>query len=132
MAPSIHNTQPWLFRPHDGTIDVLADRRRHLKAIDPDRRALYVSIGAALLNLQVALRAQGRVSRLLLLPDPGQPDLCATVDIGQQVPSALGAGVERRHPAPPLQSPAVRAGTPYPAPTCAPLSPPRWPRTTPC
>jgi hypothetical protein len=102
MAPSIHNTQPWLFRPHDGTIDVLADRRRHLKAIDPDRRALYVSIGAALLNLQVALRAQGRVSRLLLLPDPEQPDLCATVDIGQQVPvgpsvRALHAAIPRRH-----------------------------------
>jgi hypothetical protein len=30
MAPSVHNTQPWLFQPHGLDIDVYADRTRHL------------------------------------------------------------------------------------------------------
>ncbi len=102
LAPSIHNTQPWLFRLRDGVVDVLADRRRQLGALDPHGRALHVSIGAALLNLQVALRARGWASRLLLLPDAPQGDLCATVEIGRPVPvsslvRALDGAIPRRH-----------------------------------
>jgi hypothetical protein len=102
LAPSIHNTQPWQFRIRDGSVDVLADRRRQLGALDPDGRALHVSIGAALHNLQVALRAQGRASHLLLLPDPEQRDLCATIRVGQRVPvsslvRALNDAIPRRH-----------------------------------
>ncbi len=102
LAPSIHNTQPWLFRLSDGSVDVLADRRRQLGAIDPDGRAMFVSIGAALLNLQVALRARGRASKLLLLPDSGDPDLCATLQLGQRVPvgapaRTLAGAIRRRH-----------------------------------
>lgn len=102
LAPSIHNTQPWLFRPGDASFDVLADRRRQLSALDPDGRAMYVSIGAALLNLQVALRVAGWASKLLLLPDSADPDLCATVEIGRPVPAgplarALEAAIARRH-----------------------------------
>jgi nitroreductase len=102
LAPSIHNTQPWLFRPDGNAIDVLADRRRQLELLDPGGRALYVSIGAALLNLQVALRANGRASRLLLLPDPGRRDLCATVAIGRRIPVSplalvLKDAIPRRH-----------------------------------
>ncbi|MBX6356309.1 MAG: nitroreductase family protein [Micromonosporaceae bacterium] len=102
QAPSIHNTQPWLFRLRTGALDVLADRRRQLRALDPDGRALHVSIGAALLNLQVALHARGWASRLLLLPDPGQRDLCATVTITRSTPPsplgrALAAAIGRRH-----------------------------------
>jgi hypothetical protein len=63
---------------------------------------MHLSIGAALLNLQVALRAHGRASRVLLRPDPLQNDLCATVAIGQPVPvspsaRALEAAISRRH-----------------------------------
>jgi nitroreductase len=102
LAPSIHNTQPWLFKLRDGAVDVLADRRRQLGALDPNGRAMHVSIGAALLNLQVALRARGWASRLLVLPDPAQHDLCATVEIGRQVPvsslvRALNRAIQRRH-----------------------------------
>jgi Nitroreductase family len=102
QAPSIHNTQPWLFRPHAAAVDVIADRRRQLGVLDPDGRELQMSIGAALLNLQVALRAHGKTSHVLLLPDPRQEDLSATVVIGQQAPvspstRALNAAIPRRH-----------------------------------
>lgn len=54
LAASAHNTQPWLFEPHEDSITVYADLFRNLGAADPFRRELYVSIGCALYNLGVA------------------------------------------------------------------------------
>ena len=34
-APSLHNSQPWRFEPHDGGVDVFADRDRQLPVTDP-------------------------------------------------------------------------------------------------
>ena len=100
-APSIHNSQPWLFRPHHGVIDVLVDRRRRLMATDPDGREMYVSVGAAVLNLRIAMLAGGHSALVRLLPDPAQPDLAAAVQIGPAVPAtpevhALAAAIPRR------------------------------------
>jgi nitroreductase len=85
-APSIHNSQPWLFWPHHGVIDVFVDRRRQLGATDPDGREMYVSVGAALLNLRIAMLAAGHRPLVRLLPDPAQPDLSATVTIEPAAP----------------------------------------------
>jgi nitroreductase len=81
-APSIHNSQPWLFRPYANRIDVLVDRRRQLRVADPDGRELHVSVGAALFNLRVAMLAGGREPLVRLLPDSDEPDLAATVTVG--------------------------------------------------
>src|SRR5262245_23757995 len=35
-APSVHNTQPWLFRLRSDGVDVFVDRRRQLISLDPD------------------------------------------------------------------------------------------------
>jgi nitroreductase len=58
-APSVHNTQPWLFRLRGDGIDVLVDRDRQLRTLDPVGREMFLSVGAALFNLRVALRAHG-------------------------------------------------------------------------
>jgi hypothetical protein len=84
-APSIHNSQPWLFRAHGIAVDVLVDFRRHLAATDPDRREMYVSIGAAVLNLRIAVLASGRQPMVRLLPDPDDPGLAASVSVGPAV-----------------------------------------------
>ncbi|WP_345141670.1 Acg family FMN-binding oxidoreductase [Dactylosporangium darangshiense] len=63
-APSIHNTQPWRLRFDGAGFDVHADARRALDVIDPDGRALHISIGAAVCNMRVALAAEGWGSRL--------------------------------------------------------------------
>ena len=47
-APSVHNTQPWLWRAHAHTLDLYADRSRRLGATDPEGRNLVISCGAAL------------------------------------------------------------------------------------
>ena len=54
LASSAHNSQPWLFEPHDDAITVYADLSRTLGAADPFRRELYASLGCALTNLAIA------------------------------------------------------------------------------
>jgi len=100
-APSIHNTQPWLFRLRGDTVDVLVDRRRQLHLLDPDGREMFVSVGAATFNLRVAVRAHGREALVRLTPDPAEPDLAARVTIGRAAPGlpayALAGAIPRRH-----------------------------------
>jgi hypothetical protein len=81
-APSIHNTQPWRFRLFPGGVDVFADHSRRLGVVDPRGREVLISVGAALLNLRIAVLAHGRTPLLQLLPEPDEPDLVARVRIG--------------------------------------------------
>ena len=102
LAPSVHNSQPWRFRVHPRGIDVLVDRSRQLAVIDPGGRELLISVGAAVLNLRVAILGHGRVPILRVLPDRGEPDLVARVTLGPvAVPDptvhALLAAIPRRH-----------------------------------
>lgn len=101
-APSVHNTQPWRFRIHDQAVDVLVDTRRRLTVLDPQGREMFVSVGAALFNLRVALRARGRQAKVRLMPDPTEPDLAARVAAhpatGQSPTAlALAGAIPRRH-----------------------------------
>jgi nitroreductase len=101
-APSVHNSQPWHFRPRDGGIDVLADQRRRLDVIDPRGRELLISIGAAVLNLRVAILNHHRLPILRIVPLPDEPDLVARLVPGHATePSAtarvLGEAIPRRH-----------------------------------
>lgn len=81
-APSVHNTQPWLFRVWPGGVDIYADRNRALPVIDPRGRELMISVGAAAFNLRVSVLARGRMPVQELLPDPRQPDLAVRVTVG--------------------------------------------------
>ena len=54
LAPSAHNTQPWLFKVVPDGVEVYPDVTRRLAVIDPDDRTLLMSIGAAITNLRVA------------------------------------------------------------------------------
>jgi hypothetical protein len=100
-APSVHNTQPWLFRPHRDGIDVYADRDRQLTVIDPDGRELTLSVGAALFNLRLAIMRGGRLAQVRVGPEPDDPDLLVRVVPGGPVRasatvSALAGAVTRR------------------------------------
>ena len=54
LAPSTHNTQPWLFRATPDGVQVTADYSRRLPLVDPQDRELLMSVGAAITNLRVA------------------------------------------------------------------------------
>ncbi|HEY3344819.1 MAG TPA: nitroreductase family protein, partial [Anaerolineaceae bacterium] len=54
LAPSGHNAQPWKFQIQGDTIRLTADDQRRLPVVDPADRELYISLGCALENLQIA------------------------------------------------------------------------------
>jgi len=102
LAPSGHNTQPWLFRILGEHVDLLADRRRGLPVVDPHDRELTISCGAALFQLLLALRRFGARPHLSLTPDPHEEDLLARVGVvGSHAASAdeiqLFEAIPRRH-----------------------------------
>jgi nitroreductase len=82
-APSVLNTQPWLFSARADVVDVFGDRSRVLRVIDPDERALCISCGTALLNLRLAIACLGREPATELLPKSDDDMHLATVRIGR-------------------------------------------------
>lgn len=101
-APSLHNSQPWLFRVGEGVVDVYADRHRQLEVLDPTGRELLISVGAAVFTLGLALRGAGYVPETVLFPDAGVPDLVARVRAGNAAAcspavQALVAAIPHRH-----------------------------------
>ncbi|BCJ50159.1 hypothetical protein Asp14428_16340 [Actinoplanes sp. NBRC 14428] len=101
-APSLHNSQPWLFRVGENHVDVYADRTRQLPVLDPDGRELMISVGAALFTLRLAFRAAGCLPLLDLFPSRHDGDLVARVAAGRRAEptpgvTSLAAAVERRH-----------------------------------
>jgi nitroreductase len=85
-APSVHNTQPWLFDARAERIDVLTDPRRALPCQDPAGRELVISCGAASMHADLAVRGLGHASQVRLLPDPDRPELVARLVVGDHEP----------------------------------------------
>jgi hypothetical protein len=84
LAPSIHNTQPWRFVLRSGVLDVYADRGRRLPVLDPTGRQLHLSVGCAVFNARVSLAASGVSTAVRRLPDPAQPTLLASIEVGDE------------------------------------------------
>ncbi|WP_433298772.1 Acg family FMN-binding oxidoreductase [Pseudonocardia sp. CA-142604] len=85
-APSLHNSQPWLFRVTDDVIELHADPDRRLPATDPHDRELRLACGAALFNLRIAVHGFGFRPRVTVLPDHDRPGLVALVHRGAAAP----------------------------------------------
>lgn len=71
-APSSHNSQPWLFQPVEGGIEVLADFSRRLPVVDPTDRELFISCGAVVEHLCLAVGHQGFATRVQVVDGPGR------------------------------------------------------------
>jgi len=101
-APSLHNTQPWLFRLRAGTIDILADPVRQLAVADRSGWAIRLACGAAVYNARLALAVAGTPAQVTLRPDYTEPDLIARLTPGAERPPTyaehdLFAAIPRRH-----------------------------------
>jgi nitroreductase len=105
-APSVYAAQPWRYRldPDTASLEVYATAGRSPRRADAQGRALYVSVGAALFNLRVAIAHFGWEPVVRLLPDPAEPELLATVqmsgpanDTGAEHRRDLFDAVWRRH-----------------------------------
>ncbi len=111
LAPSSHNSQPWLFHLEGDELELRADRTRALPVVDPDDRELVMSCGAALFHLRIALRGFGLLPEVRTLAPPpafdplglrSVPDVLARIEVRAGSPptadeEALFRAIPRRH-----------------------------------
>ncbi|MFA6518127.1 MAG: hypothetical protein WCV93_00550 [Candidatus Shapirobacteria bacterium] len=75
LAPSGHNSQPWKFKIEDNTLSVYADLTRERKGVDPNNRELYISVGCAIANIEVAAKHFGLIWEEEWWPKAVEPTL---------------------------------------------------------
>ncbi|MGC2111854.1 MAG: hypothetical protein WA655_20220 [Candidatus Korobacteraceae bacterium] len=106
LAASPHNTQPWLFRVSDSSIELYIDTQRNVGALDPYLREEHIGMGCALENLMLAAPANGYTAAVTLLPgklepipDNPKPQLVARVDLlpASREEGELYTAIPRRH-----------------------------------
>ncbi len=106
LAASPHNTQPWLFRVTDGSVELYADTRRNLGMFDPYLREMYIVLGCAVENMMLTAAAQGYKVELNLtsgvlnrIPENPEPVLAAGLGLtfGGAQRSSLQQAIPRRH-----------------------------------
>jgi hypothetical protein len=86
QAPSIHNTQPWLWRLGDDVVDLRLQHARVLRSSDPQARLAVLSCGAALHHARIHLAARGWRVIVHRLADPADPDHLARLVLNRRVP----------------------------------------------
>jgi hypothetical protein len=105
LAASPHNTQPWLFKVTNSSIELYIDTKRNVGALDPYLREEHIGMGCALENLMLAAAANGYQATLTLLPGKlgpiparPKPELLAHVDLaaGNREESELYDSIPRR------------------------------------
>jgi len=106
LAASPHNTQPWLFKVTDSSIELHINKQRNVGALDPYLREEHIGMGCALENLMLAAPANGYAAAATLVPgalapistDPN-PQLLARVELspGKIEESELYQAISRRH-----------------------------------
>lgn len=87
LAPSVHNTQPWIWQDQGDGLHLIADRSRLLAVEDPDGRELVISCGAALHHLQTAAASLGWSAAVKRLPASSDLDLLAEIRLTRAEPS---------------------------------------------
>lgn len=99
LAANPHNSQPWRFKISPAHLDVFADTRRNIGAIDPDRREMTMGLGCAIENICHAAAANGFAYQLSYLPTPQDPSHVArfTLADGNITPSDLYSAIPLRH-----------------------------------
>lgn len=100
-APSVHNIQPWLLEFDHDRLLLIERRDLSLPEHDPNGRDRVMSCGAALANLELAIRVLGYEPRTETFPDPDRPEVVASVEPGERsLPSAEDlhrySAIERR------------------------------------
>lgn len=103
LAPSSHNSEPWLFDVEGGRVTLRLDPDRWLRVADADQRELHVSAGCALENLLVAGEHFGFAGQVSYFPEGEEERLVARVDFAADEagsshrPPELFRAVTRRH-----------------------------------
>jgi hypothetical protein len=80
-APSVFNTQPWIWRITGERMELHSDPARRLEVTDAEGRLLLLSSGGALHHARIALAAEGWQVSVRRVPDERRPDLLADLQI---------------------------------------------------
>jgi nitroreductase len=106
LAASPHNTQPWLFKITNSSIELYIDTGRNVGALDPYLREQHIGMGCALENMMLAAPANGYAATATVLPgklgpiprEP-KPQLVARVDLapGEREEPELYSAIPRRY-----------------------------------
>jgi len=90
LAPSVHNTQPWVLEFHDTHVSLYERLDRALPHHDPLGRDRLISCGAALEHVVSAMRVLGWAPEIELRHDRVHPDEIARITApGRTEPSDL-------------------------------------------
>jgi nitroreductase len=99
-APSVHNTQPWLWRVAENSVHLYSNPSLQLPSTDPDCRDLMISCGIALNHCAVAFAAVGWLAKAHRFPDPAHSSHLAAIELepypATEVDIALAAAILRR------------------------------------
>lgn len=79
-APSLHNSQPWLWVADGPQLQLLLDHTRIVRHTDDSGREALISCGAVLDHLRLAMVAAGWQSFVDRFPNPNAPGHLASVD----------------------------------------------------
>ena len=79
-APSLHNSQPWLWVTDGAGLKLFVDPDRVVHSTDRSGREAIISCGVLLDHLRVATAAAGWATNVDRLPDPNNADHLATVE----------------------------------------------------
>ncbi len=115
LAANPHDTQPWLFRVADDSIEVYADVSRNLGAMDPFLREMHLGLGCAIENMTLAAAPNGYSVHVELAPgavtdilERTRPVPAARLRLTRQASKAADP-LHRAIPRPPHQPLRVRA-----------------------
>lgn len=78
-APSLHNSQPWLWVYRAGRLELHLDHSRAVPNTDMSGREALISCGAVLDHVRVAMAAAGWAAEIDRFPNPNNPGHLATV-----------------------------------------------------
>lgn len=85
LAPSTHNSQPWLFKIKENSCEIYADLKRRLPEADPLGRDLHISLGCCVENLVLAARRYGIFEELKITDNQNQSAPTAEVFFAKDV-----------------------------------------------
>jgi nitroreductase len=99
-APSVHNTQPWLWRVAENSVHLHSNLTLQLPSTDPDNRDLMISCGIALNHCVVAFATLGWLAKAHRFPNPADSSHLAAMELepypATEVDIALAAAILRR------------------------------------
>jgi nitroreductase len=99
-APSVHNTQPWLWRVGENSVHLHSNPSLQLQSTDPDGRDLMISCGIALNHCVVAFAALGWSAKVHRFPNPVNGSHLAALELKRypatKVDIALSQAISQR------------------------------------